>query len=178
MKRALPCFLVLTLTSCSSLPPKDESIQAFASCSSIQTRGMSADGTFLQCLEGEGELALESIEGPALLSAWASWCSNCESQRPYLTELYKKAQGKIQVIGVDVEEKSKSEGFEHALKKGMPFPQLYDPDGRTSKVFGPGVPITQFKDANNQIVFQQVGPFKSYEELQTLVAKYLGVEIG
>ena len=178
MKQAMAFLLVLTLTSCSSLPPKDESIQAFASCSSIKTRGMSADGTFLQCLEGNGELALESIEGPALISAWASWCSNCESQRPYLIELYKKAQGKIQVIGVDVEEKSKSEGFEHALKKGMPYPQLYDPDGRTSKVFGPGVPITQFKDANNQIVFQQIGPFKSYEELQTLVAKYLGVEIG
>ena len=178
MKRAMTLLLVFTLTSCSSPPPKDESIQSFASCSSIKTRGMSADGTFLQCLEGKGELALESIEGPALISAWASWCSNCESQRPYLIELYKKAQGKIQVIGVDVEEKSKSEGFEHALKKGMPYPQLYDPDGRTSKVFGPGVPITQFKDANNQIVFQQIGPFKSYEELQTLVAKYLGVEIG
>lgn len=178
MKQAMAFLLVLTLTSCSSLPPNDESIKSFASCSSIKTRGMSADGTFLQCLEGNGELALESIEGPALISAWASWCSNCESQRPYLIELYKKAQGKIQVIGVDVEEKSKSEGFDHALKKGMSYPQLYDPDGRTSKAFGPGVPITQFKDAQNQVVFQQIGPFKSYEEIQTLVAKYLGVEIG
>jgi len=178
MKQAMAFLLVLTLTSCSSLPPKDESIQAFASCSSIKTRGMSADGTFLQCLEGEDELALESIEGPALISAWASWCSNCESQRTYLIELYKKAQGKIQVIGVDVEEKSKSEGFDHALNKGMSYPQLYDPNGRTTKVFGPGVPITQFKDAKNQVVFQQIGPFKSYEELITLVAQYLGVEIG
>jgi thiol-disulfide isomerase/thioredoxin len=139
---------------------------------------MSADETFVQCLEGKGELALESIEGPALISAWASWCSNCESQRPYLIELYQKAKGKIQVVGVDVEEKSKSEGFEHALKKGISYPQLYDPDGRTSNAFGPGVPITQFKDAKNRVVFQQIGPFKSYEEIQTLVAKYLGVEIG
>ena len=42
---------------------------------------MKADGTFVECLDGEGEVALESIEGPAVISAWASWCSNCEAQR-------------------------------------------------------------------------------------------------
>lgn len=177
MKRILLTF-VLLLTSCSSPIAKDESIASFASCSTIKVRGMSADGLFLPCLQGTGELALGSIEGPALISAWASWCTNCESQRPYLIRFFNENKEKIQVIGVDVEEKSKEVGFQHALKKGMAFPHLYDPDGRTTKFFGPGVPITQFINSQGVLVFQQIGPFKSYQELQTLVEKYLKVKVS
>ena len=145
---AIVCLL---LTSCTSPSSKSEAITTFAPCSSIQTKGMSTDGVFLECLDGEGQVAIGSIEGPAVISAWASWCTNCEAQRPYLIELYEKSSGKLQVIGVDVEEKSKKDGYEHALKKGMAYPHLFDPDGRTSENFGPGVPITQFINAEGTL---------------------------
>ena len=177
MKRILLATL-LVLTSCSSPTTKNESISSFEPCSTIKVRGMSADGLFLPCLEGSGELALGSIEGPAVISAWASWCTNCESQRPYLIRLFNENKEKIQVIGVDVEEKNKEDGFQHALKKGMGYPQLYDPDGRTTTFFGPGVPITQFINSQGVLVFQQIGPFKSYTELQTLVERYLKVQVS
>ena len=169
--------LMLLLTSCSAPAVKDESITAFAKCSSIQTRGMSADGLFLPCLDGGGEVALGSIEGPAMLSVWASWCTNCESQRPYLLELFQNSQDKLQLIGIDVEEKNQGDGLQHALKKGMAYPQLFDPDGRTTKVFGPGVPITQFIDAQGIVAYMKVGPFTSYSEIRELVKKYLKIEL-
>ena len=176
MKRLI-LVCVLLLASCTEPGAKNSAISEFAHCSTLKVRGMSADGLFLPCLESEGKIALGSIEGPAVISAWASWCTNCESQRPFLIRLYENAKEKIQVVGVDVEEKSKEEGFKHALNNGMSYPQLYDPDGRTSKVFGPGVPITQFINSNGVLAFVQVGPLKSYKELQGLVKKYLDIEV-
>ena len=59
----------------------------------------------------------------------------------------------------------------------MNFPQLYDPDGRTSNYFGPGVPITQFIDKNGVIAFQKIGPIFTYEEMKQLVSEYLEIKI-
>jgi len=170
--------MVLILTSCTSSATKDEAITSFAECSTIKIRGMSADGTFLQCLDGTGELAIGSIEGPALITVWASWCTNCESQRPYLNKLYQEGRGRFQVIGVDVDEKNREIGYQHALKKGMAFPHLYDPDGRTNSIFGPGVPVTQFINSQGVLAFQKVGPFTSYKELTSLVNRYLGIDLS
>jgi thiol-disulfide isomerase/thioredoxin len=176
MKRILVVFLLL-LTSCSSATQESLEIESFAPCSSIQYTGMKADGTFVECLEGKGELALEGIEGPAVISAWASWCSNCEAQRENFIRLYKEAGDQLQVIGLDSEESKKSDGFEHALKKGMSYPQLYDPDGRSIDLFGPGVPITRFIDSSGKLAFLKVGGIYSYEEMRTLVKKHLGIDI-
>ena len=176
MKRFLLASLLL-LTSCTSATPQSAPIESFAPCSSIKYSGMKADGTFVECLEGKGELALEGIEGPAVISAWASWCSNCEAQRENFIRLYKEAGDKIQVIGLDREEIKKSDGYEHALKKGMTYPQLYDPDGRSTDLFGPGVPITRFIDASGKLAFLKVGGIYDYDEMRTLVQKHLGIDI-
>ena len=176
MKRFLLTSLLL-LTSCTSATPQSAPIESFAPCSSIKYAGMKADGTFVECLEGKGELALEGIEGPAVISAWASWCSNCEAQRENFIRLYKEAGDKLQVIGLDREETQKSDGYKHALKKGMSYPQLYDPDGRSTDLFGPGVPITRFIDASGKLAFLKVGGIYDYEEMRTLVKKHLGIDI-
>ena len=178
MKRLL-LALVLLLTSCApSTSEKSGPIESFAPCSSIKYTGMKADGLFVECLDGKGELALQGIEGPAVISVWASWCTNCEAQRENFIRLYKEAGEKLQVIGLDVEEKKKSDGFDHALKKGMAYPQLFDPDGRTSNYFGPGVPITQFIDKNGKLTFQKIGPILKYEEMQQLVKRYLEIDLS
>ena len=175
MKRILLALLLLT-TSCSS-PVADQAISSFAPCSSIAYKGMAADGTFVECLDGPGNLALEGIEGPAVITVWASWCTTCESQRKNFIRLYNESKGRFQVIGLDVSEKSKSDGYKHALAKGMAYPQLFDPDGRTVSKIAPGIPVTQFKDKNNVITYLQVGPVTKYKDLTTLVEKYLGIKV-
>jgi hypothetical protein len=82
------------------------------------------------------------------------------------------------LVGVDVEERSKSIGYNHALENGLAFPQLYDPDGRSTNYFGPGVPITQFINKEGVLTFQKVGPIFTYEEMQELVKEYLEIDIG
>ena len=176
MKR-LWVVLILLLSSCSSAVSESQPVNAITPCSSIKTTGMAADGLMLECLDGEGELAIQSIEGPAVISVWASWCTNCEAQRPNFIKLYEAAGDRLQVIGVDVEERAKKDGLEHALESGMSYPHLYDSDGRTSNYFGPGVPITQFITADGTLAFQKIGPIFSYEEMQQLVEEYLGIKV-
>lgn len=176
MKKIASIAALLLVTSCSS-PVANAPIKAFAPCSSIQTRGMSADGIFLECLDGLGEVAIGSIEGPAVITVWASWCSNCESQRPNMIRLFHESKGRFQVIGVDAEERKKEDGLKHALKKGMSYPQLFDPDGRSVSTFGPGVPITQFIDSSNRLVYTQLGAVREYKDLTGLVEKYLGIKL-
>lgn len=176
MKKLL-IVMVILLTGCANTTPQNSPVASIAPCSSIKTSGIKDDALMLECLDGEGEVALQSIQGPAVISVWASWCTNCEAQRPNFIRLYEEAGDRIQVIGVDVEEGSKETGLNHALENGMVFPQLFDRDGRTSNYFGPGVPITQFIAKDGSIAFQKIGPIFTYEEMQQLVSEYLEVKI-
>lgn len=176
MKRFL-VLLALLLTGCANTNTESAPLEKLTPCAQIQTTGAAADGLMLECLDGSGELAVGAIEGPAVISAWASWCTNCEAQRPNFIKLHEQAAGRLQVIGVDMEEKAKSDGVDHALKKGMSYPQLFDPDGRTIDYFGPGVPITNFIAADGTLVYKKIGGIYSFEEMQQLVEKYLGIKL-
>jgi thiol-disulfide isomerase/thioredoxin len=132
----------------------------------------------LECLDSDDEMSIKSIAGPAVISVWASWCTNCAAQRKNFIKLHEEAGNILQVVGVDVEERSKSIGYNHALENGLAFSQLYDPDGRSTNYFGPGVPITQFINKEGVLTFQKVGPIFSYEEMQDLVKEYLEIDIG
>lgn len=41
---------------------------------------------------------------PAAVIFWASWCSRCKQIRPLLDELGEEYQGKVQLVGIDVDE--------------------------------------------------------------------------
>lgn len=175
--RLIPLLFALLLTGCSTSVQESAPIEAISPCASIMTTGAAADGTMVECLDGEGSLAIEAIEGPAVISVWASWCANCEAQRENFIRLFNESAGKLQVIGLDVEEQSKADGLRHALASGMSYPHLYDPDGRTAKLFGPGVPITSFIAADGSIAHQVIGPILNYEELVSLINEHLAVKI-
>ena len=58
----------------------------------------------------------------------------------------------------------------------MTWPILYDASGSTRSQVGMGVPVTWFVDASGTVVHKKYGPFKSVEEIQLSVIKYLGVK--
>jgi hypothetical protein len=53
---------------------------------------------------------------------------------------------------------------------------LYDPDGRSRKYFGLGVPVTWFIAPDGSVAGKKIGVFKDEDELITLTNKYLGVK--
>jgi thiol-disulfide isomerase/thioredoxin len=176
--RAYLLVLVLLLASCST-PSSNQSapVGSLIPCTQIERAPVADGGMLLECLDSDGEVGIKSIAGPAVISVWASWCSNCAAQRKNFIKLHQEAGDLLQVIGVDVEERSKEIGYNHALENGLSFPQLYDPDGRSSKYFGPGVPITQFIDKEGVLTFQKIGPIFTYKEMQELVREYLEIDI-
>jgi len=183
MKRLTPIFTILLfLTACtSSSDVKSAPDKALIACSSIQQVTENAyDAQLnlkLKCLDGSESIKLSMIKGPAVINVWASWCASCEEELPFFKEFSKINGEKVQFIGIDVEEKSATVGANFAKKNNMSWPHLFDPDGRTSELFGMGIPVTWFIDRNGKVTYKKIGTIKSLSELKGLVDKYLGVKI-
>jgi hypothetical protein len=96
---------------------------------------------------------------------------------PILRSFYKKAQGKVQLIGVDVEEASIEDGRKFVENNGITWPNLYDADGKSRAYFGMGVPVTWFIAADGSVAYKHIGVLKNEIELISLTSKYLGVKL-
>ena len=163
------------LTSCGSESPKSMSPGKVISCSSIETDPNITEGTTLECLDGNSKIVVEAIKGPAIINVWGSWCAPCREEMPFLREL--AATGKVQIIGIDVEEPNIEKGRKFVVNQGITWPNLYDRDGRTKSTFGMGVPVTWYINSKSEVVHKHIGVLKSKDELFSDVEKYLGVKL-
>jgi cytochrome c biogenesis protein CcmG, thiol:disulfide interchange protein DsbE len=165
----------LLLTSCGTETPKSVGNGKVISCSTITTDENKTSGTTLECLDGNSKVLLESINGPAIINVWGSWCTPCREEMPYLREL--AATGKVQIIGIDVEEKSMEAARKFVVEQGMTWPNLYDKDGSTKSSFGMGVPITWYLNSKSEVAYKHIGVLKSKDQLFSHVEKYLGIKL-
>ena len=166
---------VLLLTSCGTESPKSVGNGQVVSCSSIETDPNITSGTTLECLDGNSNIVLEAIKGPAIINVWGSWCAPCREEMPFLRQL--AATGKVQIIGIDVEEPNIEKGRKFVINQGITWPNLYDRDGSTKSTFGMGVPVTWYINSESKIVHKHIGVLKSKDELFSDAAKYLGVKL-
>ena len=165
----------LLLTSCGSETPKSSSLGKVVSCSSIETNPDITEGTTLECLDSNSRVVIEAIKGPAVINVWGSWCAPCRDEMPFLREL--AATGKVQIIGIDVEEPNIEKGRKFVIDQGITWPNLYDRNGSTKSTFGPGVPVTWYVNSEGDVVYKHIGVLKSKDELFSDVEKYLGVKV-
>ena len=112
-----------------------------------------------------------------IINVWGSWCTSCKAEMGYFRSFYKKAQGKVELVGIDVEEASIKYGRDFVTTHGMTWPNLYDGDGRSREYFGMGVPVTWFIAADGTVAYKKIGVLKNEIELITLTSKYLGVKL-
>ncbi|CAN2245008.1 TlpA family protein disulfide reductase [Candidatus Planktophila dulcis] len=173
MKKLLVIALsVITLTGCSltqPIPVKGEVV----SCADIKT--VASEGVALDCLDGSKGVVADSIVGPALINVWGTWCAPCRQELPHFAH-YLAKHDSVRIIGIAVEEKNMAVVRKFVESNGMSWPILYDADGSTRGKFGMGVPVTWFIDASGKVVHKKYGPFKSLEEIELSVIKYLGVK--
>ena len=59
----------------------------------------------------------------------------------------------------------------------MTWPHLVDIDSKSKFVFGMGVPVTWFIDANGEVTYKHIGAYKSKKELFDHVEKYFKVKL-
>ena len=167
----------LLLTSCGTSTPKSVGGGSVISCSTIPTDATKTSGTTLECLDGNSKVLLESIKGPALINVWGSWCTTCLDEMPEFVSFYSKAKGKVQLVGIAVEEASPANSQRFIEENGMTWPNYYDRENETRAYFGMGVPVTLFIDADGKTVYKKIGVIESESEIIALTEKYLGVKI-
>ena len=174
MKRLAIAVAVLLLAGCSS--PSEKIAGEVVSCESILSSA-TENSIMLDCLDGTDGASINGIKGPAIINVWGSWCGPCKEEMPILRSFYEKAQGKLALIGVDVEEASIEDGREFVKNNGITWPNLYDADGKSRAYFGMGVPVTWFIAADGSVAYKHIGVIKSEKELISMTSKYLGVKL-
>ena len=176
MKRALFVIAALILSGCSSPEPvaiKGEVI----SCGSVTSDKTITKGISVECVDGSAGAIIESLRGPMIINVWGSWCSTCLAETPEFVSFYKKAKGKVQLVGVAVEESSPENSEKFIIENGMTWPNFYDREDKTRSYFGMGVPVTWFIDAEGAVKFKKYGEVKSEQELIDLTEKHFGVKV-
>lgn len=176
MKRiALLLSTLLLLSGCAN------SVEPIAgrviSCTEINIDKSIKDGVQLGCLDGGEGGYLQGLRGPMIVNVWGSWCYECGIEMPYLRSFYAKAQGKVELVGVDVEEKNIEAGQKYVESHGITWPNFYDADGSSRGYFGMGVPVTWFIAADGTVAHKKIGGFKNELEIIELSAKYLEVSL-
>jgi thiol-disulfide isomerase/thioredoxin len=174
MKRLAMAVAVLLLAGCSS--PSEKIAGEVVSCESISSSA-SENSIVLDCLDGTDGASINGIKGPAIINVWGSWCGPCKEEMPVLRSFYEKAQGKLALIGVNVEEASIEDGRKFVENNGITWPNLYDADGKSRAYFGMGVPVTWFIAADGSVAYKHIGVIKSEKELISMTSKYLGVKL-
>ncbi|MGB7503010.1 MAG: TlpA disulfide reductase family protein [Azonexus sp.] len=110
-------------------------------------------------------VALERYKGkPLIVNFWARWCGPCRAEIPELIEIRKAHKGKLEVLGIAIEDKAEAvKDFAKAYEmdypvfvaggKGIPLMQAL---GNTKG----GLPFTLVIDRNGQVVQKRLGVMK------------------
>jgi cytochrome c biogenesis protein CcmG/thiol:disulfide interchange protein DsbE len=176
MKRLSILFVALLFVSGCTTTPSAISKGELVDCSSLSVDS-TIMGTQLDCLDGSTGIVLEALRGPAIVNVWGSWCGPCQEEIPLFVDFYSRAKDKVTLLGIDVEEAQVSDGRHFVQTRGITWPNLYDKDGRTASIIGPGVPVTYFVDAQGATVYTKIGVITSVQELEMLTEKYLGIKV-
>jgi cytochrome c biogenesis protein CcmG/thiol:disulfide interchange protein DsbE len=127
---------------------------------------------------GGGTLDLARAPGePTVLNLWGSWCTPCRDELPLMQQFADAAAGQVRVMGV-ISKDGRPQAESFATDAGVTFPSAFDGDGELMTDLGlNALPYTYLLDADGGVAFTQVGPVTSVDELRTLVAEHLGVQL-
>ena len=92
-----------------------------------------------------------------LLNIWASWCTPCIAEHPFITEL--AGDKNVRLVGINYKDKPKA-AIQFLQNLGNPYQQIgVDEDGTIAIDFGVyGVPETYLIDHKGIIRYKVVGP--------------------
>ena len=180
MKKLLSILITTLLISACTSPAKVSAPGFVTSCDQIRLLESAEKSSMMGCSDGTGEIDFHQLKGPLLINVWGSWCVGCKQEMPYFVELHQNPlfkNGQIQMLGVNVEEKSKEDAIDYIQKSGMSWPNLEDTSGISKSIFGPGVPVTWFIDENGKNIETKIGAYTNKKQLFNQVEKAFGVKL-
>ncbi len=111
-------------------------------------------------LQGD-TLELSSLRGkPFLLNFWATWCTPCQEETPFLESVFRRrsSQG-LRIVGVSMDNGSALDKIRAFMKKyGVTYTVLRDPTMNAMQTFGiPGLPATFLVNRHGVIQWMRFG---------------------
>ncbi len=122
-----------------------------ASAEAPEFKLMSIDNKTISLSDYKGKIVI--------LDFWATWCPPCRKGIPDLIELQKRYQGRLNVIGISVDQPdTKPEVEPFAKKMGINYPVVYS-DGNVDMLYGgiEAIPTSFIIDQNGNVVKKTVG---------------------
>ena len=174
MKRTLVALTTLLLTLLFPITAQAAK-GTVVGCSTILVSKSVTKGISLPCLDNKSHVIYQAIRGPVVVNVFGSWCEPCNQEIPHFLDL--QSTHKVSIVGIDVEETNMQAGRNFVIKKKMTWPILFDVTSITRGIFGLGVPVTWFIDAQGKVVYKQIGLITSTAELKAEVKKYLKIKV-
>ena len=133
------------------------------------------DTLSLQSLYSDKKLLLNELflkDNYTLINIWASWCSPCKDEHPYLINLSKRSN--LNIIGINYRDDSNN-AKNFLFELGNPYREvLIDNDGVKSIELGAiGVPETYLINKEKKIIKKFIGPLNqnNFNEILNIVKK-------
>jgi thiol-disulfide isomerase/thioredoxin len=127
----------------------------------------------LHGFDGRPSVDLGTLKGPAVVNLWASWCTPCKRELPIYADFARGYAGRVSVLGIDFQETDDSAAKALLKRSRVGYPLASDPDGKLHAI---GLPKLILVDADGKIAYQEYVEIKSAGQLESLVAKHLGVD--
>lgn len=124
---------------------------AFVACGGGPGPGASDRPDLPAITAEEFEQHLETIDRPAVVNVWASWCLPCRSEAPLLNEAFAEYGDRIEFIGIDVaDDQADAKAFLDEF--GLNFAHFFDRSREIPAAYnGIGTPITFFFGPNGEL---------------------------
>ena len=89
-----------------------------------------------ETIDGE-QVSLDDYAGQVVVvNVWGSWCAPCRAEAPMLAEAARDlAQQDVAFLGIDSRDPSKSAAKAFVRRFDIPYPSIYDQQGRTLLAF-------------------------------------------
>jgi len=155
-------FLGLFITSCSTETNQNPWI------------GQPAPDFQYQDADGQS-VSLSDFRGkPVLINFWATWCSPCRIEIPYILQVYDKwSDNGLMLLTINNGESASQVG-EFMQSQGLSFPVLLDIRGSIVQSYNiVGLPTTFFIDKDGIIQYVKVGAFRSVAEIESGLSKII-----
>jgi cytochrome c-type biogenesis protein len=112
-------------------------------------------------LESGETVPLADLRGDVvLLNTWATWCTPCKDEMPWLETLYERYAGEgLQIVGVSIDRGGKDDDVRaYASDLGVTFPIWRDPSNRFARTFETsGVPETLLIGRDGEVLYRWKG---------------------
>ena len=123
--------------------------------------------------QNANQVRLSGLRGKVVVvNFWASWCVTCADEAAYLESAWQQYQpgGQVVFLGVDYTDVD-SKALEYLTKFEITYPNGPDLGTRITPIFNRNIamPETYIIDQQGILRHEQIGPFQSVAEIQSVI---------